>query len=60
MSKAPATSAMVTVYGADNRCVGFILNRGPEGVELFCAETKSLGLFETMREAAAGATATKQ
>lgn len=53
MSGAPTTTApMLSVF--DGRvCVGFLLHRGRQGVELFDAEQRSLGIFPTRREAVA-------
>jgi hypothetical protein len=36
----------------DGACLGFILRRGPIGVEAFDREARSLGLFKTEAEAA--------
>jgi hypothetical protein len=37
--------AMLTVYDGD-QTIGFLLRRGPAGVEAFTADNNSLGLFE--------------
>jgi hypothetical protein len=35
----------------DGRCLGFLLHRGPQGVEAFTRETQSVGCFQTEHEA---------
>jgi hypothetical protein len=35
----------------NGRCLGFLLYRGRQGVEVFTHETQSLGCFPTEREA---------
>jgi len=37
----------------DQRCVGFLLNRGVAGIEAFDADEISLGIFSNEHEAAA-------
>jgi hypothetical protein len=34
-----------------DRCLGFLLHRGRQGVEVFTRETQSVGCFPTEREA---------
>jgi hypothetical protein len=47
---------MLSVY--DGRvCVGWIISRGPRGFEAFDSSERSLGTFETQREAAASISA---
>ncbi len=41
----------LTVYDG-SRCIGFIMPRGPQGVEAFDADDHSLGLFPTQKSAA--------
>src|SRR5437764_10019468 len=41
---------MISVF-AEHRCAGFLLHRGPKGVEAFDADCKSLGLFLTEHDA---------
>jgi hypothetical protein len=47
-----ATEALLTVYDGQ-RAIGFILRRGPGGVEAFAADDTSLGLFDNDDTAAA-------
>jgi hypothetical protein len=35
----------------NGQCLGFLLRRGPQGVEVFTRETQSLGCFPTEYEA---------
>jgi hypothetical protein len=44
--------SLVSVYSGQV-CIGFVINRGAAGFEAFSADEKSLGLFQTQREAAA-------
>jgi hypothetical protein len=52
MTESPIRSAMVTVIDR-NRCIGFLLARGPAGVEAFGRDEHSLGLFPDERAAIA-------
>jgi hypothetical protein len=49
MTSAPTTPLTSVMHG--NRCIGFILHRGRQGVEIFTRETRSLGIFPTELEA---------
>jgi hypothetical protein len=42
---------MVSVYDGTRR-LGHVLSRGPRGFEAFDRDDKSLGIFETRRQAA--------
>ena len=46
ISATPLTSIM---HG--NRCIGFLLHRGQQGIEVFTRETQSIGCFPTEQEA---------
>ena len=46
MSTKPTAAAMLTVFDGE-QVIGFIMRRGPAGVEAFSAAEASLGLFET-------------
>jgi hypothetical protein len=35
----------------ENQCLGFLLSRGPQGVEAFTRDEKSVGTFLTEHEA---------
>jgi hypothetical protein len=54
MSKRPRTTetrpAMLSVYDGTT-CVGFLLSRGPRGVEAYDADNVSLGVFATEKDA---------
>jgi hypothetical protein len=53
MSTRPATKeALLTVYDDGKQAIGFLLRRGPAGVEAFSADHDSLGLFESEHDAA--------
>jgi len=47
----PTAPSMLAVYDGPN-CIGFVLRRGPAGVEAFDAADSSLGLFESEAAAA--------
>jgi hypothetical protein len=47
----PIATAMLTVYDGQ-QAIGFVLRRGPVGVEAFTASDDSLGLFRNERDAA--------
>jgi hypothetical protein len=47
----PATTAMLTVYDGQQE-IGFVLRRGPVGVEAFTASDDSLGMFRNECDAA--------
>jgi hypothetical protein len=49
MTTAPATSLISVMHAG--RCLGFLLRRGRQGVEVFTRETQSLGCFPTEHEA---------
>jgi hypothetical protein len=49
MTATPATPLISVMH--EGRCLGFLLCRGPQGVEVFTRETQSLGCFPTEREA---------
>jgi hypothetical protein len=49
MTTAPATPLISVMH--DGRCLGFLLCRGRQGVEVFTRETQSLGCFPTEYEA---------
>jgi hypothetical protein len=49
MTAAPATLLISVIH--EGRCLGFLLHRGPLGVEVFTRETQSLGCFPTEHEA---------
>lgn len=51
MRKGKVETPMTAVYDGQ-RCVGFILNRGPQGFEAFDADEQSMGCFPTAQEAA--------
>jgi hypothetical protein len=51
VSVKPAATAVLTVFDGE-QAIGFILRRGPAGVEAFSAAEISLGLFETEDNAA--------
>jgi hypothetical protein len=51
MSTVPATPLISVMH--DSRCLGFLLHRGPQGIEVFTRETQSIGCFPTEREAIA-------
>jgi hypothetical protein len=42
---------MLTIYDGQT-CIGFVLARGKLGFEAFTAEQRSLGMFDSEREAA--------
>jgi hypothetical protein len=45
----PATPLVLVMY--DSRCLGFLLHRGRQGVEVFTRETQSIGCFPSEHEA---------
>jgi hypothetical protein len=49
MTTAPATPLISVMH--NGQCLGFLLRRGPQGVEVFTRETQSLGCFPTEYEA---------
>jgi hypothetical protein len=49
MTTAPATPLTSVIH--NGQCLGFLLARGPQGVEVFTRETQSLGCFPTEHEA---------
>jgi hypothetical protein len=51
MSATPATPLTSVIH--NGRCLGFLLHRGPQGVEVFTPETRSLGCFNSEHEAIA-------
>ena len=51
MNTTPATPLIPVMH--QNQCLGFLLSRGPQGVEVFTRQTQSLGCFPTEREAVA-------
>jgi len=52
MTTRPANAPQMFSVFADGRCLGFVMCRGPCGHEAFDRDQKSLGVFETSREAA--------
>jgi hypothetical protein len=44
----PLTSVLI-----NNRCVGYLISRGRDGLEAFDADDRSLGKFEQERDAVA-------
>jgi hypothetical protein len=48
----PTTPPLVSIYDGQ-RCLGFILARGKTGFEAFAADERSLGLFQSQKEAVA-------
>jgi len=50
MTARPANASMFSVYDGQT-CLGFILCRGGKGFEAFSADERSLGHFETAKEA---------
>jgi hypothetical protein len=44
-------NALAYVYDGQ-QCLGHVLSRGPNGFEAFDSDDKSLGVFETQRQAA--------
>jgi hypothetical protein len=44
-------NALAYVYDG-RQCLGHVLSRGPKGFEAFDRDDKSLGIFETRRQAA--------
>jgi hypothetical protein len=51
MSARKPSPTMVSVYDGTRR-LGHVLSRGPRGFEAFDRDDKSLGIFETRRQAA--------
>ena len=51
MTARPATTPLVSVYDGQ-QCLGHVLGRGKAGYEAFNRDDKSLGIFETQRQAA--------
>ena len=49
---APALTTMANVFDDDGRYLGVVFARGRSGFEVFDAAEKSLGLFETAKQAA--------
>ena len=49
MTTTPATPLISVMH--DGRCLGFLLRRGRQGIEVFTRETQSIGCFPTEREA---------
>jgi hypothetical protein len=49
MTIAPATPLILVMH--DGRCLGFLLARGPAGVEAFDHDERSLGFFANERAA---------
>jgi hypothetical protein len=49
MTATPAPPLMSVMH--EGRCLGFLLRRGPQGVEVFTRETRSIGCFPTEQEA---------
>lgn len=52
----PDTIVMQVVYDGST-CVGFLYARGPQGVEAYDADLKTLGIFKTQQAAADAVTA---
>jgi hypothetical protein len=51
MSIPKSTTPLAYVYDGQ-QCLGHVLSRGPKGFEAFDRDDKSVGLFETQRQAA--------
>jgi hypothetical protein len=49
MTTTPATSLTSVMH--NDRCLGFLLCRGRQGIEAFTRETQSIGCFPTEHEA---------
>ena len=49
MTTTPAMPLTSVIH--EGRCLGFLLSRGRQGVEVFTRETQSSGCFPTEREA---------
>jgi len=49
MTAIPATPLIPIMH--ENQCLGFLLSRGPQGVEAFTRDEKSVGTFLTEHEA---------
>jgi len=45
----PATPLTSIMHG--NRCIGFLLHRGQQGIEVFTRDERSVGTFLTEQEA---------
>ncbi len=59
MSTAPSEArALVSIF-AGQRCIGFILNRGRDGFEAFDVNDRSLGVFPSVKAAAAAVSEAK-
>jgi hypothetical protein len=46
------TNAMLTLFDQEGKVIGWVLNRGPAGVEAFDADERSIGLFKNEYNAA--------
>jgi crossover junction endodeoxyribonuclease RuvC len=53
LSESTETPRLVPVMNAGGTCAGFLINRGPRGVEAFDKDEKSLGVFPDATSAAA-------
>ena len=51
MGKAVPAAPLAYVYDGQ-QCLGHVLGRGPKGFEAFNRDDKSVGIFETQRQAA--------
>jgi hypothetical protein len=51
MSTAPTTPLITVVHA--NQCIGFLLRRGKQGIEVYTCADESLGCFPSEREAVA-------
>jgi hypothetical protein len=52
-ARASAPPAMLCVYNTAGRCSGFVLNRFRDGFEAFDVNDRSLGLYPSVKAAAA-------
>jgi hypothetical protein len=52
MSGINGTPPMLSIYDGRD-CVGFLISRGKQGVELFDRDQKSIGIFASQHEAIA-------
>ena len=49
----------LAVYNV-RRCIGFLMLRGPQGVETFDADERSLGIFSDQKTAAAAVSGVRE
>jgi hypothetical protein len=48
----PNSTPLATIMRGD-RCVGFLLRRGPKGIEAYAGDERSLGIFTDEHDAVA-------